>query len=64
LQTREQPERPLDSPRAAPHDDGEQQMLAIGPALATTPRLLREERLAAIIVEQHAQKILPIIDRC
>jgi len=59
---------------------GEQQMLAIGRALATNPRLccsradeglapiivqdagrlarlFREERLAAIIVEQHAQKI-------
>jgi branched-chain amino acid transport system ATP-binding protein len=28
--------------------------------LAALRRLLREEKLAAIIVEQHAQKILPI----
>ena len=67
---------------------GEQQMLAIGCALALNPRLLlldepteglapiiieellralsklfREERMAGIIVEQHAHKILPITDR-
>jgi branched-chain amino acid transport system ATP-binding protein len=67
---------------------GEQQMLAIGRALATNPRLLlldepteglapiiveellralrglfRREGMAGIVVEQHAQKILPITDR-
>jgi branched-chain amino acid transport system ATP-binding protein len=67
---------------------GEQQMLAIGRALATNPRLLlldepteglapiiveellralqnlfRNEGLTGIVVEQHAQKILPITDR-
>jgi branched-chain amino acid transport system ATP-binding protein len=67
---------------------GEQQMLAIGRALATNPKLLlldepteglapilveellralrrlfRDERMAGIIVEQHAHKILPITDR-
>ncbi len=67
---------------------GEQQMLAIGRALATNPRLLlldepteglapvivedllrtlgrlfRDEGMACIIVEQHAQKILPITER-
>jgi branched-chain amino acid transport system ATP-binding protein len=31
--------------------------------LAALVRLFREERLAALIVEQHAQKILPITDR-
>jgi energy-coupling factor transporter ATP-binding protein EcfA2 len=31
--------------------------------LAALTRLLREEKLAAIIVEQHAQKILPITQR-
>jgi branched-chain amino acid transport system ATP-binding protein len=31
--------------------------------LTALARLFREERLAAIIVEQHAQKILPITDR-
>ena len=30
---------------------------------AALTRLLREEKLPAIIVEQHAQKILPITDR-
>jgi branched-chain amino acid transport system ATP-binding protein len=67
---------------------GEQQMLAIGRALATNPRLLlldepteglapiiveellralrdlfRREGIAGIVVEQHAQKILPITNR-
>ena len=67
---------------------GEQQMLAIGRALATNPRLLlldepteglapiiveellralrdlfRKEGMAGIVVEQHAQKVLPITDR-
>jgi branched-chain amino acid transport system ATP-binding protein len=67
---------------------GEQQMLAIGRALATNPRLLlldepteglapiiveellralqnlfRREGMTGIVVEQHAQKILPITDR-
>jgi len=67
---------------------GEQQMLAIGRALATNPRLLlldepteglapiiveellralrdlfHREGMTGIVVEQHAQKILPITDR-
>ncbi len=67
---------------------GEQQMLAIGRALALSPRLLLldepteglapiiieellralrrlfvEEKMAGIVVEQHAHKILPITDR-